>query len=153
MTLQPPAGTRGFGPLSAINWDVSKETDFVRENEERLIRLIQIEQISAAKDIKIIVENEYIDGYVFGPNDFAASMGHIKDMYNPDVQSEIKKAAAVILDSGKTLGVSLSMVKKAEELEYWRDMGCTLFSLGADYGFIREGAKNLLDFCNGSLKR
>ena len=152
LCLYPPAGTRGFGPLSAIKWDISKETDFVKENEERLLRLIQIEQISAARDIENIVKNKYIDGYVLGPNDFASSMGHIKDIYNLDVQKEIRKTAAVILDSGKTLGVSLGAVKKAEELEYWREMGCTLFSLGADFGFVREGAKNLLDFCKNSLK-
>ena len=140
MCLYPPYGKRGFGPMSAVRWGLDSEKEYVDNCITDTVRMIQIEQISAAKDLKNIVKNEYIDAYLFGLNDFAASMGHIMDIYNPEVTKEIKSAINILKDNGKIFGFIAGRVEK-KEIEEWRDLGARVFSLGADFVYLREGVK------------
>lgn len=139
--LYPPYGKRGFGPMGAVRWGIDGEKDFVAENLNGTLRLIQIEHIDAVNDLENIVKNPYIDGYVFGPNDLASSIGHICDMYHPSVIKEVKRAVKVLNDNGKTFGVSLASLDK-EKIAFWKELGARIFSLGADTAFVREGAVN-----------
>jgi len=140
--LYPPHGTRGFGPMSAVRWGVESEKAFCDGNLDGTLRMIQIEHIDAVNDLENIIKNPYIDGYVLGPNDLAASIGHICDMYHPDVKKEIERAMEILRRSGKIIGVALVSFTK-EDLQYWQDLGVRMFSLGGDNKFLREGAQHM----------
>lgn len=75
LCLYPPNGKRGFGPMSAVRWGLDDETAFVQKNVEGTVRMIQIEHIGAVECIDKLAENPWIDAFIFGPNDLAASMG------------------------------------------------------------------------------
>lgn len=67
-TLYPPYGSRGFGPIGAIHYGVDDVNKYVKENNVELCRFIQIEHKDLVDNIAEIAENEYIDGFIFGPN-------------------------------------------------------------------------------------
>ena len=139
LCLYPPNGKRGFGPMSAVRWGLDDETAFVQKNADGTVRMIQIEHIGAVECIDKLAENPWIDAFIFGPNDLAASMGHINDMYHPDVQKAIRKAVKVLSLHNKRFGVSLACTD-AKKIAIWKDMEMNIFSIGADFGFLRDGA-------------
>lgn len=151
MCLYPPYGKRGFGPMSAVRWGLDGEKEYVDNCITDTVRMIQLEQVSAAKDLKNIVKNEYIDAYLFGLNDFAASMGHIMDVYNAEVQKEIKTAINILNDNNKAFGVITGRVEK-DEMNYWKDLGARVFSLGADFIYLREGVKTAFQTMKREIK-
>ena len=138
MCMYPPHGKRGFGPMGAIKWGLESEPEFVKENLKGTLRLIQIEHIDAVNDLENIVKNPYIDGYIFGPNDLASSIGHICDMYHPEVIETVKRAIKILKDNNKPFGVSLVSLDK-ERIEFWKELGARIFSLGSDAVFVRDG--------------
>ena len=152
MCLYPPRGKRGFGPMSAVRWGFDSEKEYVENCAEKTVRMIQLEQVSAAKDLKNIVKNEYIDAYLFGLNDFAASMGHLNDVYNSEVQKEIKAAIDILKSNGKVFGVIAGRVEKGE-IGFWKDLGARVFSLGADFVYLREGVKAAFEIIEREVKR
>ena len=142
--LYPPYGKRGFGPMGAVNFGVKSEKEFVDTALDGMVRMIQIEHIDAIKNLEEIVQNKYIDAYVFGPNDLASSMGHILDVYNPQVQAVIQEATYILKQANKRFGVSLVNANE-EQIQYWKSLGMTIFSLGADTAFVREGATKVYE--------
>ena len=139
--LYPPYGKRGFGPMSAVKWGIESEKEFVEHNNDDLVRMIQIEHIDAVNSLEEIVKNKYIDAYIFGPNDLASSMGHICDMCHEEVRREIKRAVKILKDNNCVFGVSLGEVD-LNKINWWKNLGATIFSLGSDFMFIRETAKS-----------
>lgn len=137
--LYPPYGKRGFGPMSAVRWGLDSEAEFVKHNNDDLVRMIQIEHIDAVNSLEEIVKNKYIDAYIFGPNDLASSIGHINDIYNPEVIDTIKRAIKVLDKAGCRYGVSLGSID-LEKIAFWRSLGMSIFSLGADFAYVRDGA-------------
>ncbi len=148
MCLYPPYGKRGFGPMSGVTWGLESEKEFVDSNNENgTVRMLQIEHIGMVNDLEEIAQNPYIDAFIFGPNDLAASIGHIMDMYHPDVDKELRRACKILDKYGKRYGVSLGPLS-ADKLEYWREMGMTIFSVGSEFSYAREGALKALEILN-----
>lgn len=138
--LYPPYGTRGFGPMSAVKWGLESEKDFVDGSLNGTLRMIQIEHIDAVNDLENIIKNPYIDGYVLGPNDLAASIGHIGDMYHEDVKAVLEKTVKILKSTGKIIGLALVSFSR-EDIEYWKSLGVKMFSVGGDSKYLREGAR------------
>jgi len=139
LCLYPPFGKRGFGPMGANHWGLVPEKDFVKNNNEDLVRMIQIEHIDAVNNLEEIVKNKSIDAFIFGPNDLASSIGHINDIYNDEVIDTIKRAIKVLDANGCRYGVSLGSIDP-EKLLFWKSLGMTIFSVGADFAFVRDEA-------------
>lgn len=149
--LYPPLGTRGFGPMGAVRWGLDSEKAFVDGNLNGTLRLIQIEHIDAVNNLEEIVKNPYIDGYVFGPNDLAASIGHICDMYHPEVKKELERAARILNKANKAIGVALVSYTK-EDIDYWKKLGVRIFSLGSDSKYIKDSAIELYSNANSLIR-
>lgn len=148
MCLYPPFGKRGFGPMSAVKWGLESEKKFVyKNNDDGTVRMLQIENIGMIDDLEEIASNTYIDCFIFGPNDLASSMGHIMDMYNPEVLTAIRRATEILTRKNKRYGVSLGAAD-AEKLKFWKNLGMTVFSIGSDFGYARDGALNALKQLN-----
>lgn len=148
MCLYPPYGKRGFGPMSGVKWGLLSEKKFVDDNNlNGTVRMLQIENIGMVNDLEEIARNPYIDCFIFGPNDLASSMGHIMDMYHSVVQKTIKKATEILIRHDKRFGVSLGSFDK-EKIRYWKDLGMTVFSIGSDFGYARDGALKVYEQLN-----
>ncbi len=145
MCLYPPYGKRGVGPMAATTWEMQDTKEFVLNNNENgSVRMLQIEHIDMVKDLDEIASNPYIDAFIFGPSDFAASMGYIMDFYHPEVEAEIRRACKILDKHNKRYGLSFGLMTD-DRLKYWRDMGMTIFSIGSDFAYAKNGALNALE--------
>lgn len=150
--VYPPNGERGFGPMKAVRWGLDSDKEYLAENLNGTVRMIQIEDIQAVNELEEIVKNPYIDGYIFGPNDLAASMGHIGDMYHEDVQNAIRKAVKILKDNGKQFGVAIVATDR-DKIEYWKNMGMSMFSVSADWKLLLDGARKVHNDLKDIIKK
>ena len=141
-TLYPPLGNRGSGPLRAVRYGIDPIMDYVADQENNLCRFIQIESITAVKNLPEIVKNPYIDGYIFGPFDMSGSIGKLGDVYCEENMSLIKEAIKILKANGKFIGMSMTSTDEKEQ-RFWLDLGVDMVSSGAEYDYImRESKKN-----------
>ena len=142
MTLYPPLGTRGFGPLRAIGYGAMEAKEYVDVRSMDICRFLQIEHIDAINDIERIAALPYVDGFIFGPNDLSASIGEFLNVFGENTFSKIEYANKVIKKHGKWSGLACG--SSSEEIEHWWVLGFDLFFAGADWGFVFQHAKNTL---------
>lgn len=140
-TLYPPYGIRGFGPQNAVNYGLRSVRDYVANNHLDMCRFIQIEHIEAVKDLDRIMENEFIDGYIFGPNDLSGSLGVLGNVMGEEVSGIMGSVIEKLHAHGKFVGVSTGSTD-CKVLEHWHRMGVDMISAGADYEYLRDGAIN-----------
>lgn len=138
-TLYPPYGTRGFGPINAVDYGYEDIQAYVDSTKTNVCRFVQIEHIDAIKNLDEIMKNEFIDGYIFGPNDLSGSINELGNIYGERNIGLIKEAIAKLKAAGKYIGLSTGEISY-EKLKYWSDMGIDMISTGSDYSFIKQAA-------------
>ena len=143
MTLYPPHGTRGFGPLRAIGYGALDAGEYVREKSFDLCRFVQIEHIGAIEELDEIAEIPYIDGFIFGPNDLSGSLGEFLNVFGDTTMSKIKYAVEVIKRHGKCVGLASGMSE--QDIKIWSELGIDMLFAGADWCFVYSGGKNTLE--------
>ncbi|WP_180994745.1 aldolase/citrate lyase family protein [Clostridium sp. chh4-2] len=139
-TLYPPDGDRGFGPMRAIRYGLDDAVEYIDKKSLDLCRFIQIEHKDAVENLEELVQNPFIDGYIFGPNDLSGSIGKLGRMYDPECVALIQKAAGILKHHGKNFGVSLGGCEEGA-LRFWKELGANILSSGTDYRYILNGAK------------
>ncbi len=149
--LYPPEGNRGFGPIRAAKYGLEDADQFIKRNNKELCRFIQIETVTAVKNLPEIVKNPYIDGYFFGPCDLSGSIGELNRVFEPNTSKLIDEAIAILKEAGKPIGVSTG-THDPEVLKYWRDKGITIISACGDFTYILNGARDNLDNLRKILK-
>ena len=147
-TLYPPEGTRGFGPMGAVDYGNKTTADYIVENKRDLCRFIQIEHKDAVDDLDDIIKNPYIDGYIFGPCDLSGSYGIPGQVFSDKITGVIKDTVRKLHNADKYVGLSTFDIEP-DILKFWHDLGIDMLSAGSDYDFIRRVAnfnlKNLTD--------
>ncbi len=138
----PMGGERGYGPLRAIDYGGKNALEYVTKNYRRTWRMIQIEHIDAVNDLENIVQTEGVDMYIVGPNDLAASMGHLGHIEHPDVVAACDKIGEVMNKHGKWFGVAT--FNNEEIIKAWVKRGAKVVFAGSDVDFIHNGAKQNL---------
>lgn len=141
-TLYPPYGTRGFGPMGAIDYGHKNAWDFVEKSRDELCRFIQIEHKDAIDNLDEIIKNPYIDGYIFGPNDLAFSYGIVGGATSPEMFKIMKTATEKLRRAGKYVGLS-SGAYTDDAFLLWEKLGVDMLSAAAEFDFIRDGAIDL----------
>jgi 2-dehydro-3-deoxyglucarate aldolase/4-hydroxy-2-oxoheptanedioate aldolase len=154
MTLYPPRGTRGFGPMRAIGYGDTDAKAYTDEGHLDLCRFIQIEHIDCIRALPEIVKNPYIDGYIFGPNDLSGSLGCMGEPFSDKVTDAINEAIAILRAHGKYIGLAVGHSR--ESLAHWSRFDVDMITAGADWNFLYElGKKNLANlraFHKGEIK-
>lgn len=140
-TLYPPYGTRGFGPMNAVDFGIKNGSEYLKNTKDEMARFIQIEHKDAIENLDEIMQNEYIDGYIFGPNDLAASYNLPGQPFCEEIKNIMTKAIEKLRKNNKFVGIASGGISP-EVLEYWSSFNIDFLSAGADFDFIREGAKN-----------
>ena len=140
-TLYPPYGDRGFGPMNAIDYGLKNVGEFIKSNREELCRFIQIEHKDTVDALDDIMQNEYIDGYVLGPNDLSGSYGMLGNVFCDEMTGIIKGVVDKLHENGKYAAIASGGYSE-EVIKHWSSFGAEMLSAGADFDFIRDGAVN-----------
>lgn len=146
-TLYPPYGTRGFGPMAAIDFGFKDAKEYVQSTKDNVCRFIQIEHVDIVNELDVLIKNEYIDGYIFGPNDLSGSINEMLHVFGEHTETLIKECIKKLRAAGKYIGLATGDTSQ-KTLEYWRNMGIDMITAGADYAFLKQAAvqtKELLE--------
>ncbi|MBO5223336.1 MAG: exo-alpha-sialidase [Clostridia bacterium] len=136
-TLYPPYGTRGFGPMNAVGFGKDNVMDYVKNTKDNLCRFIQIEHIETVENLEEIVKNEFIDGYIFGPNDLSGSINELCEVFNENTTSLIKRSIDILKKANKYIGLSTGDTRQ-KTLTYWANFDINMLSAGSDFGILQE---------------
>src|SRR5436305_838410 len=103
-TRYPPEGVRGVasGHRGSRYGLVS---DYLGKAAQEICIVVQIETLAAASHLREIAAVPGIDSLFVGPNDLAASMGHLGDIPHADVQQKLADIARACRDAGKPCGI------------------------------------------------
>ena len=143
MTLYPPLGNRGFGPLRAIGYGAVDAKEYVDQKSLELCRFVQIEHIDFIEELDEIMKNPYIDGFIFGPNDLSGSLGEMLDVFGDKTFSKIKAATEKLKENGKYVGLAGGLNPAA--IQKWSKLGLDMMFAGADWCFVYEKGKETLE--------
>jgi 2-keto-3-deoxy-L-rhamnonate aldolase RhmA len=100
----PPAGVRGIAVERASAWGMNLKEYLEKANRETLVLPI-LENVDAADRFDEILEVPGVDGFFFGPFDFAASMGQLGVWNHPEVWDRIESMRKKAQARGVPLGI------------------------------------------------
>ena len=143
MTLYPPLGTRGFGPLRAIGYGAGDVLEYVNKKSLDMCRFVQIEHIDMIKELDEIAKIPYVDGFIFGPNDLSGSVNDFMNVYGEKTVSAIKNAVKTLKMHNKYIGLATGMSEEA--IGFWSNLGLDMLFAGADWSFVYDGATKTLE--------
>lgn len=138
-TRYPPAGIRGVtGSGRASRYGRVK--DYFKKANDEIGLLVQIETQQALAQLEAIAEVEGVDGVFIGPNDLAASFGHLGNWQHPDVQNALKDAGQRLKRLGVPAGILTPHEDEARRFITW---GYSFVAVGADIGLLARAADSL----------
>jgi len=143
MTLYPPHGTRGFGPLRAIGYGAVDPKDYVQKNNFDMCRFIQIEHVDMIRDLEEIVKIPFVDGFIFGPNDLSGSLNDFLNVFGEKTLSEIRNAIKILKNHNKYIGLAGGMSEA--DIKIWSGFDLDMLFAGADWSFVYGKGKETLD--------
>ena len=139
-TLYPPRGTRGFGPMGAVDYGIRDVLEYIESDRDSLCRFIQVEHKDMLDNLDAIAENEDIDGYMVGMNDLSASYGLLGQATCEKMSEVLRQTVCRLHEKGKY--VALASGGYTEDiLSHWTSFGIDMLVAGADFDFIRDGAR------------
>lgn len=138
-TRYPPAGMRGVTASGRAS-RYGRVKGYLQNADSELCVLVQVETRSALDQIEAIASVPGVDGVFIGPNDLAASLGHIGNTAHPDVQAAIKEAVDRLTKVGVPAGI---LTADEAEARRYIDWGYLFVAVGADLGLLR-GASDAL---------
>ena len=111
-------GGRGnyYNNSALIDIPGGERTEYMRQANANMLVLCQLESARAYENLDAILEVEGIDGYVFGPNDLAQSMGLPGQPGHPDVVAAERHVADRIHAAGGKLHTDLIAVIELRHL-------------------------------------
>ena len=128
-----------FAPIGQRGMFTSRQgygvDDYLTTANEETALIVLIEDIAAYENLDEILTVDHIDAFFVAPSDFAASMGHIGDIGNADVQAKINGSLEKIISSGRTAGT----LATNENVARFAEMGVKLFMTNA-LPWIASGA-------------
>ena len=142
MTLYPPNGTRGFGPMRAIGYNPANSKDYVERESLSLCRFVQIESVALIDELEEAAKNSYIDGFIFGPNDLSGSAGEMMNVFGEKTVCEIRRAVEILKKHSKKIGLACG--SRPEELAFWKSLGLDMIFSGGDWSFLYSKATEVL---------
>ncbi len=139
-TRYPLSGMRGVA-TSARASRFGRVRDYLKNANNEICLLVQVETIEALKDLEKIAAVDGIDGIFIGPADLSASMGHIGNAGHPDVMKTISEAGQRIRKAGKAPGILSPLEADARR---WLSEGFLFVAVGSDGNLLRQNSDALL---------
>ena len=138
-----PLGDRGWGPRRPSEYGRRSRDQIVREGNEELFLVVQIENTEAVAELDEIVAIEGLDALAVGPYDLSASLGVLGQLDHPSVLEAIEKIIAVAHGAGKSVGFGDEAV--AESAIRWAKMGADWIQAGCDFSYLTKSSDELMD--------
>lgn len=141
--LYPPRGIRGFGPIRANNYGLISTEEYLKNADNHIFKILQIEHVDGVRDIDRILEVPGVDAIVVGQNDLSGSMGKLGLIHDPEVQKMMK----IVFDACKRHGIpgGISCGPFAKDLEMWFKFGIDFVFMPNEFEWVRIGAMNALN--------
>jgi len=138
----PPRGRRGYG-YSRANVHGMDFDEYVRESDDEIAMIMQIEHKDAIANIDAILEVDGVDGVFVGPMDLSGSMGITGQIDHPDMVAALDTYVAACKKHEVAAGMHV-VRPTPENVQAAVDKGYTLIALGVDVVFIDERARACL---------
>src|SRR5262249_53944448 len=114
----PPRGIRGVSGSSRAS-QYGRVKNYLRQADEEICLLVQIETQAALGQLEAISATEGIDGVFIGPGDLSASLGHLGDIQHPETQAALKDAAVRLGRLDKAAGILTGVEAEARRYIEW----------------------------------
>ena len=133
-------GGRGYaGSSRAAGYGTVAMPDHRAASAIKTVVVAQIEDAEALDEIDAIAAVAGIDALFVGRIDLTVSLG-CASPDDPKVIAAVERIVAACVAANRPVGM---FVSRTSDVAMWREKGATLFLLGSDHGFVREGAKAL----------
>jgi len=138
-----PLGARGFGNQTGqTDYQVRKTVEFMKEANENIFIVAQIETKEAIENIEEILDVEGIDVGLIGPNDLSISLG-VPDLMGSEVMTQaIDRVVQAAKKKKKASGMHIGSI---DALKKWRSKGMTVLAYSTDIGFMYSASKSALE--------
>ena len=138
----PPKGTRGFGPLRAIDYGTRSFADYVATVDDSFLKIMQCEHVEAVQNLDAILEVPGVDAIICGPMDLSASVGKMGQYFDPEVialmQTIIDKCKAHHKPFGLSIGVDMKLI------QFWLEQGASFLSMGTPQDYFRTMSQDVI---------
>ena len=118
----------------------------VKRLNERVVGIIQIESVGGLRDADAIAALDGADVLFVGPADLSHSLGIPGQFQHPDYLAALDRVATACRAHGKAAGI---LVYDTAVVPPLLDLGFTFVGIGADAGFLIDGAKRSLAAVRG----
>ena len=133
-------GGRGYaGSSRAAGYGTKSMPEHKAASATKTVVIAQIEDAEALNEIDAIAAVVGIDALFIGRIDLTVSLG-CESPDDPKVIAAVERVVAACVAAERPVGM---FVSRTSDVAMWREKGATLFLLGSDHGFLREGAKAL----------
>ena len=140
LSAQYVSGGRGYaGSSRAAGYGTRSMPEHKAASAVKTVVIAQIEDAEALDEIEAIAAVEGIDALFIGRIDLTVSL-RCESPDDPKVIAAVERVVAACVAAGRPVGM---FVSRTSDVTMWRENGATLFLLGSDHGFVREGAKAL----------
>lgn len=147
-----PKGTRGYSSFSfAGKWGSGGGKDWVEWSDSELMVGIMVENTRVLKELDAIFAIEGLDYCLFGPSDFAMSLGYRGPAKsNPKIQDAFAKTCEIAAKHGKVVAIGIGQPWLADARRYLQ-AGCRMLELGHDLGILRTVWKKAVEELTGEV--
>ncbi len=135
----PPRGVRGVGSAAARASRWNQIGDYLHRSDDEMCLFVQVESVNALANLESIAAVDGVDGVFIGPNDLAASLGHVGNMAHPEVEAAVEGAMRRLAAIGKPSGVYAA----PDSARRCIALGCRFAAVGGDAGLLVKSADAL----------
>jgi 2-dehydro-3-deoxyglucarate aldolase/4-hydroxy-2-oxoheptanedioate aldolase len=139
-TRYPPAGVRGVAGTHRGS-RFGTVPNYMKSAASEICVIVQIETLAALARLEAIAAVDGVDSIFVGPNDLAASMGHLGDMNHAAVQEKVAFAAKECRRLGKPCGI---IGGTPEVVATYLDYGYSWVAVNSDVGMMVGRAQDFL---------
>jgi 2-dehydro-3-deoxyglucarate aldolase/4-hydroxy-2-oxoheptanedioate aldolase len=139
-TRYPPAGVRGVAGTHRGS-RYGTVPNYMKSAASEICVIVQIETLAALARLEAIAAVDGVDSIFVGPNDLAASMGHLGDMNHAAVQEKVAFAAKECRRLGKPCGI---IGGTPEVVATYLDYGYSWVAVNSDVGMMVGRAQDFL---------
>jgi len=136
----PPSGERSVGVARASAYGF-QFADYVKNANDQLAVVVQIEHVEAARNIESILEVDGVDAVFIGPYDLSASMGKPGKIQDPEVQNYMNQVREACRQCKKPIGIFAINVEDARP---YLDQGYALIAVGVDTMMFGQAARDIV---------
>lgn len=134
-------GGRGYaGSTRAANYTNNTISENLAINKNENTVIVQIEDLSALDCIDAIAAVEGVDCLFIGMMDFTIAIG-AESASDSRVIAAAEKICVAANAVNRRLGI---FIPNVADIPFWRERGVSLFLMGSDHSFLKQGATNLV---------